>query len=89
MYPSDQELAGLEIVSDFACGQSISSVPGYSSSAVTQDMLCAGGQQGKDACQGDSGGPLVVPGSLDQFTLGNSGFRLGCATVLCLHQLEW
>ena len=28
-------------------------------SVVTDDMVCAGGEQGKDACQGDSGGPLM------------------------------
>ena len=26
---------------------------------VTTNMMCAGGQKGKDACQGDSGGPLM------------------------------
>ena len=27
------------------------------------DMLCAGGEAGKDGCQGDSGGPLVIEDS--------------------------
>jgi len=30
---------------------------------ITSDMLCAGGEEGKDSCQGDSGGPLTVADS--------------------------
>lgn len=26
---------------------------------ITQNQICAGGEEGKDACQGDSGGPLM------------------------------
>ena len=42
-----QELEGLEVVSDDQCKASIGAVSGYSSSDVTPDMLCAGGNQGK------------------------------------------
>ncbi|MGV9314178.1 S1 family serine peptidase [Streptomyces sp. NPDC003691] len=36
----------------------------HGSSAVTERMLCAGGEPDKDSCQGDSGGPLVQDGVL-------------------------
>ena len=42
-----QELEGLEVVSDDQCKASIGAVGGYSSSDVTPDMLCAGGNQGQ------------------------------------------
>ena len=32
---------------------------GYSSSQITDQMICAT-DSGKDACQGDSGGPLIA-----------------------------
>ena len=38
-------------MSDTACGAAIGAVNGYSSSDITSDMLCAGGEAGKDGCQ--------------------------------------
>ena len=75
-----QELDNLPIVSDASCSSSIGSIPGYSGS-VTSDMLCAGGEAGKDGCQGDSGGPLVVENnSTSQNTLvGAVSWGIGCA----------
>lgn len=36
---------------------------------VTEKMVCAGGEKGKDGCQGDSGGPLVAIGEEGETTL--------------------
>merc|ERR1719347_781370 len=46
-----QELAGLAVVSDQTCAAAIATQGGYSQEDVTKDMLCAGGEQGKDGCQ--------------------------------------
>jgi len=65
------------IVSDSVCARAMSAV----STSITSDMLCAGGEAGKDACAGDSGGPLTVANSeTGAHTLvGAVSFGFGCA----------
>jgi len=74
-----QELPGLVVVSDEVCGAAIATVGGYSEDDVTQDMVCAGGEQGKDGCQGDSGGPLVWESSQQYQVIGVVSWGIGCA----------
>ena len=46
---------------------------------ISDEMLCAGGQEGKDSCQGDSGGPLVRRLSSNQWVLaGIVSFGYNC-----------
>ena len=43
--------------------------------AISNQMICAGGEEGKDSCQGDSGGPLMSNNEL----LGIVSWGFGCA----------
>ena len=61
------ELEGLQVRSDSACATALGQV---TQSAITDDMVCAGGEEGKDACQGDSGGPLMYEGASGQLEVG-------------------
>jgi len=68
----------------------------YSSSDITDRMLCAGAG-GKDACQGDSGGPLVTKESTNFYTvIGVVSWGFGCADARApgvyarvTNQLSW
>jgi len=63
------------IVSDSVCASAMSGT------SITSDMLCAGGENGKDACQGDSGGPFTVANSTSgaHTLVGAVSFGDGCA----------
>jgi len=65
------------IVSDSVCASAMSS----GGVSITSDMLCAGGENGKDACGGDSGGPFTVAdsGSGAHTLVGAVSFGIGCA----------
>ncbi|MEW1547848.1 serine protease [Streptomyces tsukubensis] len=66
--PDQLQEVTVDVVSREACRQV------YGSSAITGNMICAGGgQDGKDACQGDSGGPLVQNGVLHGIVSWGSG----------------
>merc|ERR1712130_161976 len=64
------------IVSNSVCATAMSS-----HGNVTSGMLCAGGENGRDACGGDSGGPLTVANSTSgaHTLVGAVSFGVGCA----------
>jgi trypsin len=45
---------------------------------IGDNLLCAGGEEGKDGCNGDSGGPLVRMDGQDLLLVGISSFGRGC-----------
>ncbi|TRY59601.1 hypothetical protein DNTS_003884, partial [Danionella cerebrum] len=48
--------------------------------SITDNMMCAGPQQGgRDTCQGDSGGPMVIKQGSAWVQAGVVSFGLGCA----------
>jgi len=65
------------IVSDSVCATAMIS----GGVTITSDMLCAGGENGKDACGGDSGGPFTVANSTSgaHTLVGAVSFGIGCA----------
>jgi len=65
------------IVSDSVCATAMSS----GGVTITSDMLCAGGENGKDACGGDSGGPFTVADAQSgvHTLVGAVSFGIGCA----------
>jgi len=69
-----QELE-VPIVSDAVCRPAMEG-EGVS---ITDDMLCAGGQEGKDSCGGDSGGPFTVDIAGVHTLAGVVSFGIGCA----------
>ncbi|XP_045114840.1 transmembrane protease serine 9-like [Portunus trituberculatus] len=57
------------------------SCPGQISNYITENMLCAGLEEGgKDTCQGDAGGPLTVQNDCSKYEqVGITSWGFGCA----------
>jgi len=79
-YPDGLYQATLPIVANDVCDTAYQAL-GWPVGAVTENMLCAGYQEGgKGACYGDSGGPLVVrDGSGGWKQAGIVSWGAGCA----------
>lgn len=64
---------------------------------LSKGMMCAGGEEGKDACKGDGGGPLVCRGSSREYILaGVVSWGIGCGErgvpgvyVDVPHYIDW
>ena len=68
-----QELE-IKVVDDTTCAAAMGS-----GDIFPAEMICAGGERGKDGCQGDSGGPLMYDDQ-DRWELaGLTSWGIGCA----------
>jgi len=76
--PNILQEAAVQVLSNEEC-----KATGYSSSQITDSMLCAQGRNSNggitDACQGDSGGPLVCESSGVWTVYGATSWGRGCA----------
>ena len=59
----------LPFVDPALCKKMLRENVGIKNPMISDAMLCAGGQEGKDSCRGDSGGPLVRRLSSNQWVL--------------------
>ncbi|TMW64779.1 hypothetical protein Poli38472_011659 [Pythium oligandrum] len=70
--PETLNAVDLPIMSDDKCKNALQL------SQFDANMLCAGGEEGKDGCFGDSGGPLVQQSSENTTLVALSSFGRGC-----------
>ena len=68
-----QELE-IKVVDDTTCAAAMGS-----GDIFPAEMLCAGGELGKDGCQGDSGGPLMYEDQERWELAGLTSWGIGCA----------
>merc|ERR1719454_718764 len=93
--PNVLQEAAVQVLSNQECKDT-----GYSSSQITDSMLCAQGRNSNggitDACQGDSGGPLVCQQGGQFVIQGATSWGYGCAGATApgvwarvWNQLDW